>query len=350
MRKLHEERKELEPETAPSPVPELEEAVENKATTEEESENPGDTDEEDSKIGRSLRGGADRELERKRRQEAERIRKETAAKIPKGSKQYQRVLKKIEDLKAKVQSCEAEIAVLDNDLREADCPRTRVLGKDRFWNRYYWFERNGMPFEGLPTSSTASAGYANGRLWIQGPDEMERQGFIDLPDDLNMSYVKEFGMTVAERKEAEEGPTGVLNAHEWGYYDNSDDLDKLISWLDGRGVREVKLRKELQLYKDHIAKCMKNRQEYLAQNTSKPESEDETPVRMSTRKRVHVDYSNSRCLKWKNTTALRDNGHLHMDAERPAKRAKKSLDGAKEVKVTNRQGKPLTRQGTRYNF
>ncbi|KMU85877.1 DDT domain-containing protein [Coccidioides immitis H538.4] len=208
LRKLHEERKELEPERPPSPAPEPEEIAESKVPgTEEESEATSESDEEEeSYIGRSLRGGADRELERKRRQEEERLRKELAAKLPKGTKQYQRVLKKIEDLKAKVKAYEADIAVLDNDLREADCPRTRVLGKDRFWNRYYWFERNGMPYEGLPNSSTASAGYANGRIWVQGPDEIEREGFIDLPDELNRSYFKSL---------------------EWGYYEDPDELDEL---------------------------------------------------------------------------------------------------------------------------
>ncbi|EER25212.1 hypothetical protein CPC735_018150 [Coccidioides posadasii C735 delta SOWgp] len=352
LRKLHEERKELEPERPPSPAPEPEEIAESKVPgTEEESEATSESDEEEeSYIGRSLRGGADRELERKRRQEEERLRKELAAKLPKGTKQYQRVLKKIEDLKAKVKAYEADIAVLDNDLREADCPRTRVLGKDRFWNRYYWFERNGMPYEGLPNSSTASAGYANGRIWVQGPDEIEREGFIDLPDELNRSYFKEFGMTVAERKRAEEGPTSMLNAQEWGYYEDPDELEQLINWLDSRGVREIKLRKELQLHRDNIAKYMKNRKEHLSQHASKVELEEEPPTRMSTRTKTYTDYSNFHCLKWKNSTALRDNGHLHIEPERPTKRAKKSVDNARELKMLNRQGKPLARQGTRYNF
>ncbi|KAI1934036.1 hypothetical protein LOZ66_006129 [Ophidiomyces ophidiicola] len=351
LRKLHEERKELEPEQVPSPAPEAEEIAEAKSPgTEDDSESVSGSEEEELRVGRSLRGGADRELERKRRQEEERARKEMAAKVPKVSKQYQRVLKKIEELKAKVQSYESDIAVLDNDLREADCPRTRLLGKDRFWNRYYWFERNGMPYAGLPTSSTASAAYANGRIWVQGPDEMEREGFIDLPDDLSKSYVKDFGMTVAHRKKIEEGSTSVVNANEWGYYDDPEDLDRLISWLDTRGIRETKLRKELLLNKDNIAKHMTNRKEYLSRSASKEESDEEPPTRMSTRTKSNEDRDSYRCLRWKNTTALRDNGHLHIDAERPAKRVRKSTEQTSETKTTSRQGKALTRQGTRYNF
>ncbi|PGH02463.1 hypothetical protein GX51_04631 [Blastomyces parvus] len=367
IRRLHEERKQLQPELPPSPVPELEELADVKMTGfDEDSEGTKDTDDEDVHAGRSLRRGADRAAERKRRQEEERERKEQAAKVPKGSKQYQRVLKKIEDEKAKIKSYEEQIAVLDNDLREADCPRTRVLGKDRFWNRYYWFERNAMPFEGLPSSSTASANYANGRLWVQGPDDMEREGFIDLPDEENEKYIQRFKMTVRQRKELEEGPTGVSNALEWGYYDDPESLDQLISWLDSRGIREVKLRKELQLYRDSIAKYMRNRAEYIGRNADEKQStepEEEVPAmptRMSTRTKHPggEDLSSRyRCLRWKNGTALRENGHLHVEPARPTKKAKRSTATAavsddtrekeKEGKATNRQGKPLTRQGTK---
>ena len=332
-------------------------------------ESDAEEDEGKETYGRSLRGGADRALERKRKQEAERERKEQAAKQPKGSKQYQRVLKKIDEEKAKIETHEAEIASLDNDLREADCPRTRVLGKDRFWNRYYWFERNAMPYEGLPTSSTAAANYANGRLWVQGPDDMEREGFIDVPEDRRKEYVKQFHMSVAERKRAEEGSTSVSSAREWGYYDSPESLDELIAWLDTRGVRETKLRKELQLQRDVIVKYMKNRAAYLSpeaaeqQQRGSTESEDQEqqqPVRMSTRTKTQTQaeehrkqHQQRRFLKWRNLTALRENGHLHVDAARPTKRAKKTAAAAtldETAPMTNRQGKPLGRQGTRYNF
>lgn len=350
IRKLHEERKQLEPEAVPSPLPELEEIADVKMTgTDDDSGLGGESDEGEPGKNRALRGGVDRALERKRRREAARERKEQAAKQPKGSKQYQRVLKKIEEEKAKVEKCEAEIVSLDNDLREADCPRTRVLGKDRFWNRYYWFERNAMPYEGLPTSSTASAGYANGRLWVQGPDDMEREGFIDLAEEQNKQYINDFQMTVLERKQTEEGPTGVSTAREWGYYDDPESIGKLFAWLDTRGVRELKLRKELQLQRDMIAKYMKVRNDALSPATEREESE-EPSSRMSTRtKAASSDDPKHPCLRWKNLTALRENGHLHVETARPAKRQRKSA-ATDEPKATNRQGKAPTRQGTRYNF
>ncbi|KAL1969742.1 hypothetical protein VTN77DRAFT_8295 [Rasamsonia byssochlamydoides] len=366
LRKLQVEKKALqpEPEKSPSPSPNVDApapadsktagvdgetpAVDTTAV-DDESEQVMDTEDEEPR-GPSLRGGLDRALERKRRQEEERERKEQLAKQPKGSKQYQRVLKKIEDVEAKIASLEEEIATLDNDLREADCPRTRCLGKDRFCNRYWWFERNAMPYEGLPSSSTADAKYANGRLWVQGPDDMEREGFIDLPEDEKKQYAKRHQITPSERKKKEEGPTSLPDARHWGYYDDPESVDQLISWLDTRGVRELKLRKELQLHRDNIVKYMNNRKEYLAQTAERAESEEAPTKRMSTRTKTYVDDRKHRCLRWRNTMALSENGHLHVDASRPTKRAKRVTDEPREIKATNKQGKPLTRQGTRYNF
>ncbi|KAG2421869.1 hypothetical protein HFD88_005845 [Aspergillus terreus] len=351
LRRLHQERKALqpEPEKSPSPPPELEALEDTKMTgVDGDSELPADSDDE-TQPERSLRGGMDRVLERKRKQEEERERKEQQAKQPKGSKQYQRVLKKIEDQKAQIAKLEEKIETVDNDLREADCPRTKCLGKDRFCNRYWWFERNAMPYGGMPNSSTAEAQYANGRLWVQGPDEMERIGFIHVSDEQKKQYQKEFHMTPLERKKAEEGPTRLFNAHEWGYYDEPEAIEKLIEWLDSRGNRELKLRKELILQRDNIVKHMRLRRDYLAQTAETSESEELPAKRVTTRNKTYVEErSKHRCLRWRNSTALSENGHLHVDASRPNKRAKRATDDPKEIK--NRQGKPLTRQGSRYNF
>ncbi|KAL5361147.1 chromatin remodeling complex WSTF-ISWI, large subunit [Aspergillus floccosus] len=351
LRRLHQERKALqpEPEKSPSPAPELEALEDTKMTgVDGDSELPADSDDE-TQPERSLRGGMDRVLERKRKQEEERERKEQQAKQPKGSKQYQRVLKKIEDQKAQIAKLEEKIETVDNDLREADCPRTKCLGKDRFCNRYWWFERNAMPYGGMPNSSTAEAQYANGRLWVQGPDEMERVGFIHVSDEQKKQYQKEFHMTPVERKKAEEGPTRLFNAHEWGYYDEPEAIEKLVEWLDSRGNRESKLRKELLLQRDNIVKYMKLRKDYLAQTAETSESEELPAKRVTTRNKTYVEErSKHRCLRWRNSTALSENGHLHVDASRPSKRAKRATDDPKEIK--NRQGKPLTRQGSRYNF
>ncbi|KAF9892452.1 hypothetical protein FE257_001561 [Aspergillus nanangensis] len=353
LRRLHQERKALQPEpekSSPAPEAETLETLEDSKMTGVDGESEIATTDDETPRERSLRGGLDRVLERKRKQEVERERKEQLAKQPKGSKQYQRVLKKIDDQKAQIAKLEEKIDTVDNDLREADCPRTMCLGKDRFCNRYWWFERNAMPYGGMPNSSTAEAQYANGRLWVQGPDEMERVGFIDVSDEEKKSYQKQFQTTPAERKKTEEGPTRLSSAYEWGYYDGPEAIEKLVDWLDPRGNRELKLRKELLSQRDHIVKHMKLRMEYLTPPTDERSDSEELPAkRVTTRNKTYVDERNKyRCLRWHNNTALAENGHLHVDMGRPSKRAKRNTDEPKHIK--NRQGRPLTRQGSRYQF
>jgi hypothetical protein len=348
-----------EPEKSPTPMPELEEAMEN-AKVDDEDVSIADSEDEDPVVTRSLRRGADRAAERKRKREEEQERKEKAAeaKQTKGSKEYQKVLKQIEKEREKIEQAEEQIVIVDGDLREADCPRTRVLGKDRFCNRYWWFERNAMPHAGLPDSSTADAEYANGRIWVQGPDDMERQGFIDICEPDKQAYYRRFQMTPAERKQLEEGSTNLTTAKEWGFYDSPEELDMLIGWLDSRGLRELKLKKELNMQRDAIIKHMEKRAAYLA---PREESEEPSPpMRMTTRTKTYVSDKSYRCLRWKNSSALAELGHRHVDpTPKPRGRGRKAAVTYEEEKVTrstkepaplNRQGKPVTRQGTRYNF
>jgi len=287
-----------------------------------------DTD-DDPHQGRYLRRGQYRDAERKRKRVVEQEKREKAeaeAKLPKHTKQFTKLLKDISKKQAQLTECEEEIAVIDNDLREADCPRTRVLGKDRFWNRYYWFERNGMPYAGLPNSSTADAGYANGCIWVQGPDDIEREGYIELEPEVQHQYRLKFNMTVPERKMLEEGTTHVFTARQWGYIDEPSSLDDLIQWLDSRGLQEMKLKKELILFRDRIAHNMEKRKAYLSPSAEDVEEKaTESGKRMSTRKKeVPVDPTGQRCLAWHNNMAVEELGHLHSDqprARRPAKRA-----------------------------
>jgi hypothetical protein len=309
-------------------------------------------DTEDDAPRKSLRRGNDRAAERKRKREREQEKKEkaeAAAKVPKQSKQFIKVLKDIQKKEDYIKECEDEIAIIDNDLREADCARTRVLGKDRFWNRYYWFERNGMPYGGLPESSTASAGYANGCIWVQGPDDLERQGYIDLAPDYMNEYKAKFDMTVPERKKREEGPTSVYTARQWGYFEDGEDVEKLIEWLDPRGFNELKLRKELVNFREKIVKNMENRKAYLTP-PAEPEKKEEAK-RMSTRTRTAQtpEPPHYRCLLWQNTTAMEELGHLHSEQPPPA-RPRKQTKKSKEAADAAPSKKSSTRNGSRYTM
>ena len=285
----------------------------------------------------------ERVREKEREREAEKAKKNKVKLTPQQQKQYNKILKEIQKKEEIIKECEEEVGVIENDLREADCPRTRVLGKDRFWNRYYWFERNGMPYGGLPTSSTATAEYANGCIWVQGPDDMEREGYIDGPADLQNDYKARFSLTVAERKTKEEDGTSLYTARQWGYISDPEDLNSLIRWLDPRGFNELKLRKELLLYKERIAKHMDNRKRYL-DSAAEEEERNEPVKRTSSRIREKTPEPPSyRCLQWENTMALEELGHLHSDPPPPPRIRKQSRKRAaaepeKETRRTRRRG------------
>ena len=301
----------------------------------------GSSEPEEEQTTTSGRGNR-RSLKRKRGGELtgpEKERKAThdAAKAvaDKKRKEYQVLVRDIELLRQQILELEAQIVDCDSDLREADVQRTRMLGKDRFCNRYWWFERNGMPFGGLPTSSTAEYGYANGRIWVQGPDAMEREGFIDLPADEQAAYKAKFNATVPERRKLEEGPTSLLNANEWGCIDDPAVLDALTAWLDDRGEREKKLRKELFEWHDKIVKYMRIRKEFLDAEAAKRLEADEEPKKgIATRRQAEQEKAEAgdRCLRWKNTMGLERNKHLHSESPPAKKQKKKSAKEIKEAK------------------
>lgn len=310
----------------------------------------------DIEIGRSLRRNAGRK--RKREEEQARAELEKAKKAaktqPKQSKEFKKVLDDIEKIRERLAKLENAILDCDADLREASNQRTRVLGTDRFCNRYYWFERNGQPFAGLPTSSTASYGYSNGLIWVQGPSVMEFNGFIDLPMSLQAEYKARFRMTVPERRKQEEGNTILQSAHEWGYYDDADRLDSLMAWLDERGEREKRLLKELREWRDEIVTYMDKRKLFFEQEAAKKlEMDEEQATRISTRHAVQKDRSATaeRCLRWHNNMAMELQKHLH--SRNPARaKSKKKPDsrGVAQVVLATRSTKPATRQGANSNY
>lgn len=337
---MNDQRKILLPDNMPpSPPPEPAKQEEDVKMTDADNsiadaEDDTADSEEEGAPRRNIRRANDRaaERQRKRKQEKERKEKAEAAKVPKQSKQFIKVLKDITKKEGFIKKCEDEIAVIDNDLREADCGRTRVLGKDRFWNRYYWFERNGMPYGGLPDSSTAAAEYANGCIWVQGPDDLEREGYIDTDPEYQAEYKAKFDMTVPERKKLEEGATSVYNARQWGYYSEPEQVDELLKWLDPRGFNELRLRKELVAFRDKIVQNMENRKKYLASAEAEEREEKKEKrrdsKRMSTRGRHHEptpEPTNYRCLSWENTTAMEELGHLHSEPPPPPRPRKQTV-------------------------
>ncbi|CAO2836991.1 unnamed protein product [Amaranthus hypochondriacus] len=118
--------------------------------------------------------------------------------------------------------------------------RTNSLGKDRDYNRYWFFRRDG-------------------RVFVESSDSKQ-----------------------------------------WGYYCSKEELDALMGWLNPKGVRERALKRQLEKYYPRISKELQKRSREIAQRMA---SEDAV-VRRSTRVRAppknnpalaFLNYSN----KWK---------------------------------------------------
>jgi hypothetical protein len=315
-------------------------------------------DASDDEAARARRRGGDRANERKRKRVEEKAKAEAAAKIPKTTKQFQKVIKSIDLVKAKIAKEEEAIVTIDEDLRQADCARFKLMGYDRYWNKYWWFERNGMPFGGLPDSSTAQSGYANAMVWIQGPSEDERRGFLeeeagtkwaaDQDGDVDMNGHSD-RLTVLQRQAREENGTTLTSPTQYGFISSPEDFESLLSFFDVRGVREKKLKATFETFKEHILSGMRNREKYLATSVAAAaDNDDGKNGGRSTRNKQFFDPGVWRCLQWRNESAIEEMDHTHYNHPQPKKTKKKQQEG-KNVPL-NRQGKPISRQGERYNF
>jgi DDT domain/Williams-Beuren syndrome DDT (WSD), D-TOX E motif len=202
---------------------------------------------------------------KRKREEAE----EAAAAI-KRNKEYAKRLKVVDQKRQEIKACEEKVTNYDHYLREKDCQRLRLLGKDRFFNRYWILEGNGLPNDEIRGDAT----YASGRLWVQGPSVEDAMYFlggagVDLEEipygrvsavDTTSSVNEDLRERILLRKEREEGQTVLYDECQWGYYGDSEAVEGLIAWLNPKGVREAKLRLAILARKDELYKLMEARE------------------------------------------------------------------------------------------
>ena len=310
-----------------------------------EPENEDDEDQEPKPAARRI---SDRAFSLKRKRESESDLNKKPVSNSKEAEAYKRVLGEIEQVKDDIRAYEEQINEYEDELRENAAHRTKLLGKDRYFNHYYWFERNGMPFEGDPESSTAAYGYANGRLWVQGPDKLETDGIVDLDPRDGKQYRHRFGMTVSERKNAELGFTQLHASDQYGFYETAEDLDRLIAWLDNRGEREKALRRELNLWRKEIGGSMEKRRQHYEKARGKLAAMEDRVVGIATRKKATTDVNLTKypCTVWHNSSAMQKYGQLHADGPISKKTKKRTEPKGKESSAA--PAGRTTRQGTRY--
>lgn len=108
-------------------------------------------------------------------------------------------------LDEEVGKIERRLEAIERDFRKVlGTVRLKPMGKDRFYNRIWWFD-------GCGTSSLVGSGgsvqYATGRLFIQGPSEFDQEILDRKSED-----------DVVARRLEEEGAEGMLGSGDWACY------------------------------------------------------------------------------------------------------------------------------------
>lgn len=91
--------------------------------------------------------------------------------------------------------------------------RVKPLGRDRFYNRIWWFD--GMGAASL-VGSGGMAQYGAGRIFIQGASEFDLDLLSQREEDLE------------ERRLEEEGAEGTLKSNEWAVYSEVEEVSPAL--------------------------------------------------------------------------------------------------------------------------
>ncbi|KAF8140096.1 chromatin remodeling complex protein [Boletus edulis] len=181
---------------------------------------------------------------------------------------------------------ERRLESIERDFRKLfGAIRAKPLGKDRFHNRVWWFD-------GMGSMSLLGSGgvvqYGTGRIFIQGPTEME----LEL-----MSRREE--NDVDARREEEEGE-GLLGPGEWAVYTELEEVDEFVAWLNPKGVRELALKNAFTKWWNHVAPGMRKRLSDLNVSARLPEARRSTRVKTT----VGHDIMRESYMMWTNRRAV----------------------------------------------
>lgn len=145
-------------------------------------------------------------------------------------KEYQPAWNERKSAILKLEELKKQKKEIERKLIELDCQRVKLLGKDRLFNRYWWFENNGLPtfFGGnnndedeeeekkevdedeSDDEEVLDETYLMGRLWVQGPSEWDLQvqfgsSFVESEDFNKMRDEIQW----QDKQENREGQTSV---------------------------------------------------------------------------------------------------------------------------------------------
>ncbi|RDX55953.1 chromatin remodeling complex protein [Lentinus brumalis] len=200
-----------------------------------------------------------------------------ASSIKQAQAEHRRLDEEVNKLDRRLEGIEREFRKL------LGCIRVKPLGRDRFYNRVWWFD--GMGAASL-IGSGGTVQYGTGRIFIQGASEF----------DAEILHRRE--ENIEERRRIEEGPEGMLGANEWAVYNDLEEVQEFVAWLNPKGVRELALKNAFTKWWNHIGPGIRRRAADLNAHAKIPEA------RRSSRKSAAAELLREPYMQWVNRKAV----------------------------------------------
>ncbi|CAG8481173.1 14689_t:CDS:10 [Acaulospora morrowiae] len=159
--------------------------------------------------------------------------------------------RKLEEDEVAIQKREDQI---EKEKRKYSVPRVSLLGRDRFYNKYYYFDNVG---------AAVTEKYGAGRIFVESPNNF----------DLEIMTERELQRFNKRRKveEISGRNAGIDNQTQWGYYDEISQIEELRQWLNSKGIRELSLNSELTSCLQELSSTMGKRQQDMVTSRTSQE-------------------------------------------------------------------------------
>ncbi|KAG0282898.1 hypothetical protein BGZ96_012730 [Linnemannia gamsii] len=241
--------------------------------------------------------------------------------------------KKLSDRESALNRKEEQI---DRDSRRYGIARVRPLGKDRFYNRYWYFDGITMDHgtdrlyvqspSFLDLEVMRTSGDKNQilkRQKIEGPagglDELMRLHDQEIANGLVLERAarerklvleKERALDTDDEDDKDPKARGVVNGHNnhqeqvdesllvqhipthWSYYDEPEQVDNLLRWLNSKGIREKALQTAINNNYDLIVGGMQRRHQDLVSILQKEQNRRSTRTKTVMASEGYLGYLN----------------------------------------------------------
>ncbi|RPD82643.1 chromatin remodeling complex protein [Lentinus tigrinus ALCF2SS1-7] len=200
-----------------------------------------------------------------------------ASSIKQAQAEHRRLDEEVNKLDRRLEGIEREFRKL------LGCIRVKPLGRDRFYNRVWWFD--GMGAASL-IGSGGTVQYGTGRIFIQGASEFDAE------------ILQRREENIEDRRRIEEGPEGMLAANEWAVFNDLEEVQEFVAWLNPKGVRELALKNAFTKWWNHVGPGIRRRAADLNAHAKIPEA------RRSSRKSAAAELLREPYMQWTNRKAV----------------------------------------------